>query len=157
MVTSITQSVAAPPVDHPAADGAELLADRPDRRGEPPQQRLDVVGPGGGGEVQVVAEPAEQRVADAAADQVQLVPGRGEQLAQPVDHGGDPDQLGHRVALASSRATPGAEPSSGGVADAGRVVGTRVQTTGGAPAPDARTRNHAAGTREPGPDSRGLG
>ena len=37
-----------------------------------------LLGRGVGGEVEVVAEPAEQRVADRAADQVQLVAGGGE-------------------------------------------------------------------------------
>ncbi len=52
------------------------------------QQLLDLVRPRRGGEVQVVAELAEQRVADAAADQVQLVPVLGEQRPQPVDDRG---------------------------------------------------------------------
>ena len=64
-------------------------------------QRL--LGLGVGGEVQVVAEPAEQRVAHRAADQVQLVPGRGEPAAEFVGDGGDAQQLVHGTALGVSR------------------------------------------------------
>ena len=76
-------------------DGAELPADGPHRRGESAQQGLDVIRPGRGGEIQVVLQSAEQGVADAAPDQIDLVPGGGEQLAEPIGDGGDPQQLGH--------------------------------------------------------------
>ena len=68
-----------------------------------PQDRLDVVGPGVGGEVEVVAELPAEGVPDAAADEVEGVSGGGEQLAQPVGDRGDPQQLGHRVRLRTAQ------------------------------------------------------
>ena len=56
--------------------------------------RERLVGVGVGAEVEVVAEPAEQRVAHRTADQVQLVAGRGEPAAQLVGDRGDAQQLG---------------------------------------------------------------
>ena len=50
-------------------------------------------------EVEVVAEPAEQGVADGPADQVQRVAGGGEALAQLDRDGGDAQQLADRVLL----------------------------------------------------------
>ena len=69
------------------ADGAEALALQPDRVGPRPHDPLDDVGTGVGREVDVdvfpVAErPVEERVAHAAADEVALVPGVGEQARQ---------------------------------------------------------------------------
>ena len=61
------------------ADGAELDAGVPQRVGPRPQDALHLLGPGVGGEVEVGAEPAEQRVAHTAADQIQLVARVGEQ------------------------------------------------------------------------------
>ena len=58
-----------------------------------------LLGVGVGAEVEVVAEPAEQRVAHRAADQVQLVAGGGEPAAELVGDGGDAQQLGDGVAL----------------------------------------------------------
>ena len=78
----------------PAADCAELLADGPHRRGDRPQDPLDVVGPGVGGEVEIVAELAAKCVADAAADEIEGEPCVREQPAQPVGDRGDPQQLG---------------------------------------------------------------
>ena len=47
----------------------------------------DLLGARVGGEVEVVAEPAEQRVAHRTTDQVQLVTRRGEPLAEFVGDG----------------------------------------------------------------------
>ena len=66
---------------------------------QPPQQPLGLVGPGRGGEVEVVVGAAEHRVAHRAADQRQLVPGLGEQRAQRVEHRRDPVELGAHRAL----------------------------------------------------------
>ena len=52
-----------------------------------------------GGEVEVVAEPAEQRVAHRTADQVQLVAGGGEPAAELVGDRRDPQQFGDGAAL----------------------------------------------------------
>ncbi len=60
------------------ADGAEVDAGVPQRVGPRPQHALHLLGPGVGGEVEVGAEPAQQRVAHAAADEVQLVAGVSE-------------------------------------------------------------------------------
>ncbi len=46
-----------------------------------------------GGEVEVVLEPAEHRVADGPADQRDLLAGRGEAAAELVGDGRDPGQL----------------------------------------------------------------
>ena len=52
---------------------------------QPSTSGSDLLRAGGGGEVEVVAEPAEQRVADRAADQRELVPGRREPLGRARD------------------------------------------------------------------------
>jgi hypothetical protein len=54
---------------------------------------------GVGGEVEVVAEPAEQRVPHRATDQMQLVPGGGEPAGELVGDRPDPHQLGDGAAL----------------------------------------------------------
>ena len=51
------------------------------------------LGPRRRGEVEVVLEPPDHRVADRAADQRQLLAGIGEQGAELVDHRADPVQL----------------------------------------------------------------
>ena len=66
-----------------------------------------------GAEVEVVAEPAEQRVAHRAADQVQLVPGGGEPAAQLVGDGRDPQQLGDGVALRRTQTDMGGKRTVG--------------------------------------------
>ena len=53
----------------------------------------------GGGEVEVVLEAAEHRVAHRAADQGQLLAGFGEAPAQLVDDRSDPGQLLTHAAL----------------------------------------------------------
>ena len=68
-----------------------------------PQDRLDVVGAGVGGEVEVVSELPAEGVPDAAADEVEGVSGGREQLAQPVGDRSDPQQLGHRVRLRTAQ------------------------------------------------------
>jgi hypothetical protein len=58
-----------------------------------------------------VLQPAQQGVANAAPDQIDLVSGGGEQLAEPIGDGGDPQQLGDSSRL--RRIQPGrrhAEP-----------------------------------------------
>jgi hypothetical protein len=65
----------------------------------PNSLRVRLLGPGGGGEVEVVAQDAEQRVAHRPPDEVDLVAGLGEQPAQVVDDGSDAQQLVHRVGL----------------------------------------------------------
>jgi hypothetical protein len=60
---------------------------------QPLEQPLGLVRAGRGGEVEVVVRPAEHRVAHRAADQRELVTGRGEPLAELVDHRRDPVQL----------------------------------------------------------------
>jgi hypothetical protein len=81
------------------ADGAEGDAGVPHRVGPAGQQLLHGRRAGVGGEVQVGAQPAQQRVPHAAADQVQRVPGRGETVGQLRHHRGYPHQLGDRGAL----------------------------------------------------------
>ena len=61
---------------------------------QPLEQPLGLVGARRGGEVEVVLQPAEHRVAHRTADQRQLVAGLGEQRAELVDAPGDPVQLG---------------------------------------------------------------
>ena len=74
------------------ADGAELDAGVPQRVGPRPQRLLHLLGARVGGEVQVGAQPAQQRVAHRAADQVQLVARGGEQRAELAQHLGVPVQ-----------------------------------------------------------------
>ena len=66
---------------------------------QPGQQPLDLVGARRGGEVEVVVQPAEHRVAHRTADQRQLVPGGREPGAELVDHRRDPVELRGDVAL----------------------------------------------------------
>jgi hypothetical protein len=78
---------------HLRADGAEVDAGGPGRVGDRGDQLQDGLRPGIGGEVEVAVgalRPAQQRVPDRPADQVQLVPGPREEAAEQV--GG----LGHR-------------------------------------------------------------
>ena len=72
---------------------------------QPLHHRERLLGVGVGAEVEVVAEPAEQRVAHRAADQVQLVPGVGEPAAQLVGDRGDAQQLGDGAALGGGQVT----------------------------------------------------
>jgi len=58
-----------------------------------------LVGGGGGGEIEVVPQLAEQGVADGTADQEDLVSGLGEQATQIVDDGRNAQELAHRVGL----------------------------------------------------------
>ena len=121
------------PVAHPA-EGAEVAAHVPDRAAGRPllEDRLGVVGAGGGGEVQIGAGASQHRVPHRAAHQRELVPGGLEQPAQLVDllgqrpehggrsgaggletHGGLVDGIGH------GRSCPGGAgraraPSRGG-------------------------------------------
>ena len=60
---------------------------------QPLTQPLGGLGACGGGEVEVVLQPAEHRVADRAADQGDLLAGRREAGAELVDHRRDPQQL----------------------------------------------------------------
>jgi hypothetical protein len=81
------------------ADRAELGAGGPGRLGPAGDDAQRLVGPGAGGEVEVVTEPAEQGVAYRTADEVQLVTGGGEAPAGLVGDGGDAYELAHRSAL----------------------------------------------------------
>ena len=58
----------------------------PDVVGPPAHDLLHDLGPRIGGEVQVGTQPSQHRIAHAAADQIQLVPPRGEHLAQGIQH-----------------------------------------------------------------------
>ena len=82
----VTSSRSPPPAQ---ADRAELLPGGPDRLGPALDDLERLLGPGVGAEVEVVAEPAEQRVAHRTADEVQLVPGGGEPATELVGDGGD--------------------------------------------------------------------
>ena len=66
---------------------------------QPFDEREDLLGRRVGGEVEVVAEPAEQGVADRAADQVQRVARRGEALPELDGDRGDAQQLADGVLL----------------------------------------------------------
>ena len=81
------------PLPAAAADRAELAADVPGRLGPALEQPLGDLGARRGGEVEVVVQPAEHRVANRTADQGDLLAGRGEAPAQLVGHRGDPRQL----------------------------------------------------------------
>jgi hypothetical protein len=50
-----------------------------------------------------MAQPAEQRVADASTDEVELVSGTGEQVPETIDHRSDPEQLGDRLGLRTAQ------------------------------------------------------
>ena len=69
-------SQAAPPTRAPTVPNSMPVVQVADASGPTSCQHL--LGPGVGGEVEVVARAAHQRVAHRPADQVQLVPGRGE-------------------------------------------------------------------------------
>ncbi len=81
------------------ADGAEGDARVPGRLGPALDQRQHLLGPRVGGQVEVVAEPAEQGVAHRSAYQVQGVSRGGEPGAQLDRHRRHPDQLADRVLL----------------------------------------------------------
>ncbi len=87
------------PVTDPGADGAERATHVPHRVDPAGEQLLGLLGAGRRGEVEVVLEAAEHRVADGAADQRQLLAGGGEALAELVDHRPDPRQLLAHAAL----------------------------------------------------------
>ncbi|MDH6190129.1 hypothetical protein M2168_003161 [Streptomyces sp. CZ24] len=82
-----------------AADGAEGDADLPDGVRPRPDQPEDLLRPGVGGEVQVVPQPPEQRVADRAAHQREGVSGLLETAGKIVRGGGDAQQFAHSAAL----------------------------------------------------------
>ena len=81
------------------ADRAELDSGVPQGLGPRPQDLLHLLGAGVGGEVQIldIGQPAEQRVAHAAADEVQLVTGLSEHRAEIAQDVGMPVE-GHRGA-----------------------------------------------------------
>ena len=68
-----------------AADGPEALPLEPHAVGPVTHEPLDLVGPGVGGEVDVLVGEVEQGVPDAAADEVGLVAGRDEPPGQLLD------------------------------------------------------------------------
>src|SRR5699024_3746909 len=64
------------------SDGAELAAHVPVRIGPSGQEAFGLLGPGGGGEIEVHAGMAEERIPYGAAHQREFVSGLGEHLAQ---------------------------------------------------------------------------
>ena len=78
------------------ADRAEFDAGLPQRVGPRAQQLLHLLGPRIGGEIQVTAQAAQQRVAHAAADQVQVVARVSEYLAEFTQHRAVPVQCNLR-------------------------------------------------------------
>ncbi len=84
------------------AERAELDPGVPDRLRPAGQQIADLLRTGVGGEVQVRAQPPQQRVPHAAADQVQPVARRGEALGKLLGDRGDLHQLHDGVALRSA-------------------------------------------------------
>ena len=96
--------------------GAERDADVPQRVRPAAEQPLDHLGEGVGGEVEVVAEPAEQGVAHAAPHQGEVMTGVLEASTELVGDRCDPQQLTHRAPLGlgqgvrgqSGRQSPGA-------------------------------------------------
>ena len=68
------------------ADRAEFDTGVPQRIRPGAHDALDGFRPGVGGEVEVGIQPAQDRVADAAADQVEVVAGRSEQAADFAQH-----------------------------------------------------------------------
>ena len=104
---------------------------------QPLSSRSVCVRVGVGAEVEVVAEPAEQRVAHRTADQVQLVAGGGEAAAQLVGDRGDAEQFGDGVALGG-----GEFAAVGGVGAEASDIGSpayRARTSAIAVAPGAGT------------------
>jgi hypothetical protein len=89
---------------------------------QPSTSCLDPLGPSVGGEVQVVPEPAEQRVAHRAADQVQRVPGGAEPLAQLAGDRRHAQQLADGVLLELGQVGHGRRGY--GCAAAGRLAGS---------------------------------
>ncbi len=81
------------------ADRAEGDAHLPDGVRPGPDDLQYVLGAGVGGEVQVVAEPAEQRVADRSTDQGEREARLLESAGEVVGDGGHPQQLGDRALL----------------------------------------------------------
>ena len=81
------------PLAAAAADGPEGPADVPHGLGPALDQALGDLGGGRGGEVEVVLEPPEHRVADGTADQRDLLTGCGEASAELVGDGRDARQL----------------------------------------------------------------
>ena len=77
------------------ADGAEGDAHVPEVIRPSSEQLLDHLRAGIGGEVEVVAQAAEQRVADRATDQGELVSGCSEALAELVSDRCHAQQLLH--------------------------------------------------------------
>ena len=80
-------------------DRAEVPPGLPDCLGPTPYEGQGLLGPGVGGEVEVVAEPAEQRVADRASDQMEFVSGGDEAPAEVFGDRGHTHEFGDRAAL----------------------------------------------------------
>ena len=84
---------------------------------QPRSRPWTCLGPGVGGEVEVVAEPAEQGVAHAAAHEREVVAGRLEPAAELVGHRRHPQQLADGAALhLGQRARARARSGRAGVA-----------------------------------------
>ena len=67
-------------------DRAVFDARVPERVGPSAQQLLHLLGPGVGGEIEVGTQPAQQRVAHTAADEVEVVAGVSEHTTQIAQH-----------------------------------------------------------------------
>src|SRR5690606_11643952 len=74
-------------VTAPRADRPELAPDVPVGVAPACEEPLGLLGAGGGGEVEVVAHPPEERVADGAADEREVVAGVGEHVPEREDVG----------------------------------------------------------------------
>ena len=74
-------------------DCAEVDSGVPQRVGPRPQDRLNNLGPGIGGEVQVGGQPSQDRIAHAPADEVQLIAGPLEDRAHLTQQRSVPMQL----------------------------------------------------------------
>ena len=128
------------PLPLPAADGAEVAAHVPGRVTPLREQPLGVVGPRGGGEVEVGVRPAEHRVAHRPADQRQLVAG-GREHARRGRRPPAPSAPARRPRCA------GARPRSAGrtrVRTRGSTLGREARSTGlGTHRPRGLTSTHA--------------
>ena len=65
----------------------------------PARSSLDLLRPRARREVEIGAEPPEQRVANGSAHERDLFAGAAEAVAELVDHGRDPQQLAYATAL----------------------------------------------------------
>ncbi|CAG6393505.1 conserved hypothetical protein [Actinacidiphila cocklensis] len=117
-----------------AADGTEGDTDLPHRVRPRPQDLQYLLGARVGGEVQVVAEPAQQGVPYGAADQCEGEPGSAEAVAQLLGYGLDP--------------VVGRPSGSRGLRSLSGIVGIRHNVKGYGSATTARARVSRPCTKE---------